>query len=262
MQCVLCPLAATQGALCGAHARRIVTCGTAAEQIASRSATTTGAFIDAWGNVHAVGRHTRIGRDVEVNELVLRHPSVSVRHATLVREGDRWILVDETSRNGTFIDDQAIGSAVLARGQRVSFGDVTLYFVPDAGIESAPPARTRCLTERMARERRTATTTLALAGDVTLELVPLGDSGLVRMQGRVVELSRNEFGLLQLLAHALAAGAFVTWQEIANQLHFHTAEATSTHARELVRRLRHKLDSSMIEAHRGRGYRLRPAATG
>ncbi len=78
-------------------------------------------------------------------DLRLQHPSISRRHAQLMRQGDRFILRDLGSQNGTFVDrvkvtsDQevplgaeiALGNAVLKlRGSGVSSDKVPQVQVP------------------------------------------------------------------------------------------------------------------------------------
>ena len=71
-------------------------------------------------------------------DLVLAHPSVSRRHAELVREGGAWILRDLRSTNGTRVNGLRIAEAVeVAPGDRVSFGEMRYRLTTAAGDESA-----------------------------------------------------------------------------------------------------------------------------
>jgi FHA domain/Domain of unknown function (DUF1707) len=55
---------------------------------------------------------------------VLADPSVSRRHAELRREGERWLLRDLGSRNGTRVNGvRLLDEAEVGPGDRVSFGD-------------------------------------------------------------------------------------------------------------------------------------------
>jgi hypothetical protein len=55
---------------------------------------------------------------------VLAEPSVSRRHAELRREGERWLLRDLGSRNGTRLNGvRLLDEAEVCPGDRVSFGD-------------------------------------------------------------------------------------------------------------------------------------------
>ncbi len=57
-------------------------------------------------------------------DLVVRHASVSRRHAEIQVLGDCVTVVDLTSRNGTYIDDERIESGELTVGHKVTFGGV------------------------------------------------------------------------------------------------------------------------------------------
>ena len=55
---------------------------------------------------------------------VLDDPSVSRRHAELRRDGDRWLLRDLGSRNGTRVNGaRLLDETEVGPGDRVSFGD-------------------------------------------------------------------------------------------------------------------------------------------
>ncbi|MEV7084632.1 DUF1707 and FHA domain-containing protein [Streptomyces sp. NPDC093085] len=67
----------------------------------------------------------RIGRD-PVNGLRLSHDTVSRLHAELSRQGDRWILRDLGSTNGTTVNGQRVTSVVVVRdGDLVTFGQMS-----------------------------------------------------------------------------------------------------------------------------------------
>jgi FHA domain/Domain of unknown function (DUF1707) len=69
------------------------------------------------------GREVVLGRSREC-DCVLADPTVSRRHAGLRREGERWILLDLGSRNGTRVNGMRVLDAIeVGPGDRVSFGD-------------------------------------------------------------------------------------------------------------------------------------------
>jgi pSer/pThr/pTyr-binding forkhead associated (FHA) protein len=70
------------------------------------------------------------------NELLLRDPTVSRRHAVLRGRGLLCELSDLKSTNGTFINDRRIeATTVLNDGDHVRFGAVEfVYLDPDAAI--------------------------------------------------------------------------------------------------------------------------------
>ena len=68
-----------------------------------------------------------IGRSPE-SEIKLTDSTVSRRHAEIVRDGDVWVLRDVGSSNGTKVNGAAIAEHVLADGDEIKVGAVTLRF--------------------------------------------------------------------------------------------------------------------------------------
>ena len=66
----------------------------------------------------------RQGADLTVND-----PSVSRLHAAVVVEGSRFLLRDQKSTNGTFVDGGRIEEATLVHGAKFRLGDTTFQFV-------------------------------------------------------------------------------------------------------------------------------------
>ena len=64
------------------------------------------------------------------NDLVLSDVTVSRRHALLAVEGDRYVLRDLDSTNGTLVDGTPVKEAYLAPGARIVFGDTEVLFQP------------------------------------------------------------------------------------------------------------------------------------
>ena len=77
-----------------------------------------------------------IGRDEDC-ELAMSDIGVSRRHAKLTLEGERYVLTDLGSGNGTFLNGVRIESETLYPGDEVTLGDRTLRFV-----ELSEPPRT------------------------------------------------------------------------------------------------------------------------
>src|SRR5512142_2655219 len=65
-----------------------------------------------------------VGRDPRA-DVVLTHPSVSRKHAVLEETAHGWMVADQNSGNGTWIDGQRVIRALLRPGQSVRFGAVT-----------------------------------------------------------------------------------------------------------------------------------------
>lgn len=80
----------------------------------------------------------RIGRDAG-NDVILDAPSVSAAHAELRLRGGVWSLMDVGSLNGSWVDGEPVyGSAPLAPGSSVRFGDVEMVFSPQDRWEDSP----------------------------------------------------------------------------------------------------------------------------
>jgi len=85
-----------------------------------------------------------VGR-ADYNDVVLPDPSVSTVHAKLQRREDFWILSDQGSTNGTFVDDERVtDEAVLTAGASLRFGEVKVLFDP---ADAAPATTGRPTTE-------------------------------------------------------------------------------------------------------------------
>jgi pSer/pThr/pTyr-binding forkhead associated (FHA) protein len=71
-----------------------------------------------------------IGR-AEYNDLVLPDDSVSGAHAKLQRREGIWVLIDNDSTNGTWVDGERVsGETMLGPGAVVRFGEISAMFEP------------------------------------------------------------------------------------------------------------------------------------
>lgn len=68
----------------------------------------------------------RSGTDIELDE-----PSVSTKHAQIVREDDRWKIIDLMSANGVYVNGKKTQVAFLSPGDAVRFGRLEMRFVTD-----------------------------------------------------------------------------------------------------------------------------------
>lgn len=74
-----------------------------------------------------VGEAIAIGRADDAT-ISLSDPAVSRRHASLSRDGGRWLLRDEGSAHGTRLNGEPVESALLNDGDVVTVGDTELVF--------------------------------------------------------------------------------------------------------------------------------------
>ena len=74
----------------------------------------------------AIGRHPDAA-------IFLDDVTVSRNHAVVVREGDAWVIVDEGSLNGTFINRRRGERTVLSDGDEIQIGKYKLTFLAPAG---------------------------------------------------------------------------------------------------------------------------------
>jgi len=69
-----------------------------------------------------------IGRGPK-NDIVISEPSVSVRHAKIDSVGDRFVLIDLQSKNGTFANENMVASHWLKHGDAISIGNHQLVYI-------------------------------------------------------------------------------------------------------------------------------------
>ncbi|MCY3001704.1 MAG: FHA domain-containing protein [Planctomycetota bacterium] len=96
-----------------------------------------------------VGKHFTLhegdvlGRAPECS-IQLRHASISRRHAHLEREGERWFVVDEGSRNGVVHESSRVTRLELVDQREFQLGELLLRFRADeTDVALAPPPAAR-----------------------------------------------------------------------------------------------------------------------
>jgi predicted component of type VI protein secretion system len=80
---------------------------------------------------------TLFGRDAGC-DVVVNDVSVSRRHAVVERRGERWLILDQQSANGTFVDGQRVIQAYLGSGQELRIGSVAFRVASAADSEDSP----------------------------------------------------------------------------------------------------------------------------
>jgi pSer/pThr/pTyr-binding forkhead associated (FHA) protein len=220
-------------------------------------------LVDAWGCAHALADGTKIGRDPRADLAVL-HASVSSEQATMKIENGAWHIIDNSSRNGTEVNDQRGADSVLSNGSVIRLGDVKFYFWPESLPKMEAP-RGSGRTAPTRRDELVFSAKVTTPKGTSLDLRQRVDGGVLRVDDASIELAAMEFGLLQLLVERRRIVgdielAYVAWHEIADALAFKSVQADSENVRELVHRVRRKLGSvqadDLIESKRGVGYRL------
>ncbi len=99
---------------------------------------------DGAGSAFALNKdEIRIGKAPD-NDVVVDHPTVSRNHLSIRRQGDRFLVQDQSSTNGTFIDGAQVREAYLRPGSLLEMGDVQLRFTPKvAAVEIDPVVEDR-----------------------------------------------------------------------------------------------------------------------
>jgi DNA-binding winged helix-turn-helix (wHTH) protein len=257
------------------------------EQIIGRvQAAPTSALLDLWGRPHQLDTTALIGRQIDQRGIAVLEPSVSRNHAEMFREGDRWMIKDLGSANGTFVEDKLVEVPTQVRpGNRVRFGHIAFYLVDDVSTLPVPKtARTTTTTIRppVAKPEAPAAATsgdddfVEERTDVGLPEMRFrlheptgGGGGLIEVDGKQVQLTTTQFELMALMIKRMAAEAhqpelvrgFVRSSELIADLSWDTREPSENHVKQLVRRVRRALMKSeigdLIESRHRFGYRLR-----
>jgi len=266
-RCILCSMTASRGYLCDAHGKALaagVPGSLTPEQISSTATAPAASLIDPWGDAHPIDATTAIGRAADTCRVVILHASVSQHHATIRRQGERWTLTDERSRNGTFVDGERATEVALADGARIQLGEVAVYFLSEA-LATRPRASGPGRTAPTRRDQLVFSARFELPKGPRIELSQRIEGGVLKVRDTSIELGKLEFRLLQILIETRqratdAELAYVSWHQLASQLEFKSQEADSENVRELVRRVRRKLNAAgveeLLESKHGVGYRV------
>jgi pSer/pThr/pTyr-binding forkhead associated (FHA) protein len=90
---------------------------------------------------------TRLGRQLE-NDIVFQEESISRNHAEIRYEDDKYILYDQQSTSGTYVNGLRIERCVLNSGDLISLATIQFMFVnnnPKIASHSAIKTRTLLL---------------------------------------------------------------------------------------------------------------------
>jgi hypothetical protein len=81
-----------------------------------------------------------LGRDVKC-DIMLNDESISRLHVELIRVDEGYLIRDQSSRNGLFINNQRISEQLLQEGDTISIGDLDFFYRSSIVTkkESPPP---------------------------------------------------------------------------------------------------------------------------
>jgi FHA domain/zinc-ribbon domain len=77
---------------------------------------------------HPAGERTRIGRSPDC-DIFLDDVTVSRNHAVLIERGGQFVVEDQGSLNGTFVNRRRIDSAPLENGDELQIGKYRMTFI-------------------------------------------------------------------------------------------------------------------------------------
>jgi pSer/pThr/pTyr-binding forkhead associated (FHA) protein len=116
------------------------------EKEAKRAIVPPNAFLIVNSQVFPLDQEViNIGRSLE-NHLVIDDPSVSRAHAQLIAIKNHFMVFDQNSTGGTFVNGKRISRTVLNSGDIVSLAAVSMLYVEDSpGLLSKSWEQTRPL---------------------------------------------------------------------------------------------------------------------
>jgi len=62
-------------------------------------------------------------------DVMLEHLSVSRRHAVVATRGEVVVVLDDRSLNGVVVNGERVGEAVLAHGDEIRLGEISIRFL-------------------------------------------------------------------------------------------------------------------------------------
>ena len=259
MECSICGNPSGPGALCTTHKRVLSTCADLTpEQIRSRRPDHPAmGLVDAFGVTHAVPSVARVGRDPDACDLAILHASISSNHAMLSIADGVITIVDHDSLNGTWVEGARITrQTVETSGAHVRFGAVSFILCPDALDPAGAAPMGRLTVPRGSKSSRIG---FAVNG-VRWELSVMGDGATITGPAGELALSLMEGRLLALLLSRSQEPDFLPSADLVGEIGFGARAADGDNVRELVRRLRRKVESfglgDLIESRRNAGYRI------
>ena len=140
------------------------------------------------GHILQLGLKTRIGREHE-NDLILTDPRASRFHALIHLVEGQWVVRDEGSINGTFVNDKKVsGGQPLRPGDRITLGDTELVFQPSQvglGSRTAPAGTSLAVVDHRPEDESPQWGWFWIAGGLALIVVLVAVIVVVRTGGRM-----------------------------------------------------------------------------
>jgi ABC-type multidrug transport system ATPase subunit/pSer/pThr/pTyr-binding forkhead associated (FHA) protein/ABC-type multidrug transport system permease subunit len=154
------------------------------------------------------GPRLRIGRD-PANDLVLDDPNVSRLHAEVVRDGERLMLRDLGSRNGTRVDGAITDRAPLVAGSEIGIGPYRLLFDGTQFIARDERGALRLDAERLSVRVKgkeiLADTTLSVEPNELVVVIGESGSGKSTLIKALAGVSRPSGGTVTVSGEPVAA---------------------------------------------------------
>jgi Nif-specific regulatory protein len=85
--------------------------------------------------VPLVSAELTIGRDAS-NSIRLQDPTVSSRHCSIESDNGRFLLIDQNSTNGTFLNGKTATRAYLTHGDEILVGSTKFCFLVEENVEA------------------------------------------------------------------------------------------------------------------------------
>lgn len=111
-----------------------------------------------------------IGRTPE-NDIELKDSLISRKHTSIVKKGDRFVVYDLGSSNGTFVNKERIEMKPLDNGDIIKVGESEIHYVEDA-----PRPATRVPGPQTFRDERKATELPGAGGQIVKHVDEIAES--------------------------------------------------------------------------------------
>ena len=98
--------------------------------------------------VNIAGPITTIGRS-GTNSVCIDSDQVSRHHAAIEWTGDRFMLTDMGSRNGTYVNNEKVRAHALSNGDAIIVGDCQLRFLYSRALAPADALRLQTLPDHL-----------------------------------------------------------------------------------------------------------------